>query len=181
MGGSLSSLATWFVPAPAASSLRTTSHLCSSSSIALQARYAELAAQLPQRGFEEAALEAARLNFARGADGSWRPRMYDEAPWALPSNSVRVIALSIADAQLNGATRSIGELALQAAADLARQLPPGATSWIPELGSLHATIFHPGLAPGTAASSRFVAPSTLALDRELHTVRRFASSVPADL
>ena len=120
MGGALSS---WFVPAPSASSLRTTSHLCSGSSTALQARYQELAAQLPQRGFEESALQHARESFALGADGSWRPRRYDEAPWSLPPNAVRVLALSISDAQLNGASRSVGEAALRAAADLARQLP----------------------------------------------------------
>ena len=62
-----------------------------------------------------------------------------------------------------------------------KQLPAGTTSWMPELSSLHATIFHPGLAPGTAASPRLVAPSAQALDRELHTARRFASSVPANL
>ena len=178
MGGALSS---WFVPAPSASSLRTTSHLCSGSSTALQARYQELAAQLPQRGFEESALQHARESFALGADGSWRPRRYDEAPWSLPPNAVRVLALSISDAQLNGASRSVGEAALRAAADLVRQLPAGTKSWMPELSSLHATIFHPGLAPGTAGSPRLVAPSAQALDRELHTARRFASSVPANL
>ena len=62
-----------------------------------------------------------------------------------------------------------------------KQLPAGTTSWMPELSSLHATIFHPGLAPGTAGSPRLVAPSAQALDRELHTARRFASSVPANL
>ena len=102
MGGAFS-LSSWFVPAPSASSLRTTSHLCSGSSTALQAKYEELASQLPQRGFEEAALAQARESFALGADGAWRPRMYDEAPWALPPNAVRVLALSISDAQLNGA------------------------------------------------------------------------------
>ena len=180
MGGAFS-LSSWFVPAPSASSLRTTSHLCSGSSTALQARYEELASQLPQRGFEETALRQARESFALGADGSWRPRRYDEAPWALPPYAVRVLALTISDAQLNGAARSIGDLALQAAADLVRQLPAGAKSWMPELSSLHATIFHPGLAPGTAGSPRLVAPSAQALDRELHTARRFASSVPANL
>ena len=102
MGGAFS-LSSWFVPAPSASSLRTTSHLCSGSSTALQAKYEELASQLPQRGFEEAALAQARESFALGADGAWRPRRYDEAPWALPPNAVRVLALSISDAQLNGA------------------------------------------------------------------------------
>ena len=178
MGAALSS---WLTPAPSQHSLRTTSHLCSSSSSGLQARYADLASQFPRKGFEESGLLQARASFSIGGDGSGRPRMYDETPWTLPANTVRVLALSISDAQLNGPERKVGELALRAAADLAKELPSGTKAWVPELNGLHATIFHPGLAPGTAMRPGLASPSALQLDRELHTARRFAASVPGNL
>ena len=77
---------------PSQHSLRTTSHLCARGATSLQAKYEELVAQLPRRGFEEGALRQSRTSFRLGGDGSGRPRMYDEEPWSLPRNSVRGLA-----------------------------------------------------------------------------------------
>jgi len=165
------------LPAPEAGPLKRQSSLCATSSSSLVIKYADLAAQLPSKGFEEAAIAAARGSFADKT-----PRLYADPPWSLPRNAVRVLALTIGDAQLTDTrTGKLAELALAAARDLKQALPPGTETWLPERKGLHATIFHPGLAPGTVGTPGMVAPSEAQLDKELHTARRLAANVPTNL
>lgn len=165
------------LPAPEAGPLKRQSSLCATSSSSMVIKYADLAAKLPSKGFDETAIATTQGSFADKT-----PRLYADPPWSLPKNAVRVLALAIGDAQLTDArTVKLAELALAAAREMKQALPPGTQTWLPERKGLHATIFHPGLAPGTVGTPGMVAPSEAQLDKELHTARRLASNVPGNL
>jgi hypothetical protein len=140
----------------------------------LLAKHTELAEQLHRRGLDEVAIRrAARHNFVDG-----RPRRYEE--WSLPPGAVRVLALALDDAELaDPASRAVGRMALTAAASIAAVLPSGAEAWLQPSGTVHTTIFHPGVSPtseSTEEANRAVpTPTATELAVELRNVRWLAS------
>ena len=174
-----------------------TAALCAPNETDLRLRYDAIAAQLPARGFDAAALAASSRLFDERAS----PRHYADPPWSLPPFAVRVLALSLADESLTDErTRRTAGLALRAAAEVSRALPGGARSWLPRLKALHATLFHPGLSPQSDTRGKLChlplpvpparcwqrtgigggSPSDAELRHELRAARRLAASVHAD-
>ena len=142
----------------------------------LRHRYAELASQIRTRGFNEAAIAAAAQSFTGTPP---RPRRYSDAPWALPANAVRVLALPIDDPVLSDApTRQLADIALRAAENLSRLLPGGTSVWLPAAGTLHSTLFHPGVSPADAKHhAGLESPSVDELHDELRAARKLAHDV----
>lgn len=171
---------------------------CSASSVAaLVTKYKGLASDLLRSGFDgkaarsrssldEEALLRSRQSFVI-SDGNIRPRRYAEAPWSLPPRAVRLVAFRVSDDERvsDANTSRVARLAMAAGREMLAILPSGAEAWLPPDSSLHATLFHPGLDPGTSASSLPPAlaagPSPASLRNELATLRRLAGALPASL
>lgn len=133
--------------------------------LALRQAYVQLAEQ--SRGLDGAAVARARDSFTHAGT---RPRIYADPPWSMPKGSVRVIAMPLEDAELVSEGARLVALARHAARQIALALPADATTWTQPLGTMHATIFHPGLSP---TAVRFIsdqaAPSPAFLREELRS------------
>jgi len=152
--------------------------LCASSA-EVQAKHSELAAQMKNRGVDTAAM----MMSAKSFDEGMQPRRYRDPPWSLPPNAVRVVALPLDDEALTDThARNTARLALTAAEQLAAALPRGSHTWRQPAGTLHTTIYHPGVSPTARAfAPGQPAPTEHQLQQELQTVRRLATSVPINL
>eukprot|EP00310_Coccolithus_braarudii_P017276 CAMPEP_0183339448 /NCGR_PEP_ID=MMETSP0164_2-20130417/6369_1 /TAXON_ID=221442 /ORGANISM="Coccolithus pelagicus ssp braarudi, Strain PLY182g" /LENGTH=280 /DNA_ID=CAMNT_0025509439 /DNA_START=14 /DNA_END=856 /DNA_ORIENTATION=+ len=109
-------------------------------------KYAAMAAQLADEGFNPAAVEKARDMFRfPPPNGTPQPRMYDDKPWELPFPAVRVLAVPIGCTDLaeHGAGLEIARLAMDAAAAVVAELPQGSEFYLQEKGTMHCTVFHP--------------------------------------
>ena len=150
---------------------------CGLSGVELRRKYDALASQLQITGFDATAMARAEKAFVDG-----RPRRYREPPWSLPPDAVRVLALPMDDLRLtDAASRRTSHLALRAATAVAGLLPRGSQFWLPDLGTLHCTIFHPGVSPAALSGSTngvtATAVSESAMRLELDAARHLAASM----
>ena len=159
------------------------------------ATYNRLSTQLRMHGFDSAAMSASSRLFTRDTI----PRRYEEPPWSLPPQAVRVVALPLMDAELSYPhTQRLAFQALQAALEIKNLLPRNSRVWVPNASGLHVTLFHPGLSPQADTNGRWCnlplpvppakcwqrnslgggSPSDSELRQELQTIRHLASRMP---
>ena len=148
--------------------------------LALRDRYAALGGQLRAGGFDEEAIVAARRSFTFAPDPE--PRWYAAPPWSYPADAVRVIALPLSQDDDGGIER-VRRLAARAAREVAEALPPGAARYAQPQRTLHATIYHPGHAPGSPWDARRMrAPTEAELAAEDHAAAAIAAAAaPVEL
>lgn len=144
----------------------------------LSAAYALLASQLRSTGLVREEIEASSRAFSFGTARP-QPNFYADAPWRLPSAAVRVLALPLADPLL-AQSKELPRLLARAARAVEAALPRGSIAWTQPTATLHATIFHPGMSPGsltpaTATIAPARAPSPTDLARELEKLRQIAA------
>ena len=138
---------------------------------------ATIAAKLLQQGLSDTAMRNARTSFH---STTLQPRRYADPPWLLKPNCIRVVALMLSDEGLSGRNGTrLANLAIRAGHELRAALPEGSQFWMPKAASLHATVFHPGGAPGMATGLDTRPPTPSALRYELSMMRRLAASMPS--
>lgn len=151
-----------------------------SSSHALREAYASLSSKWLTSGFDTHAIAGVRASFT---DHGTQPRIYEDPPWRMPVGSVRVIALSLEDNELVVERSKIPKISRHAAERVADVLPTGTSTWMQPEGTMHATIFHPGLSPTFSHGEPLASgPSASFLQAELRAAREMVKrlSLPPD-
>ena len=151
---------------------------------ASEANHVALASQLRIRGFDRSFDQSKMADFDSKHGFVVEPRRYSDAPWSLPPNAVRAIVMPLDDPHLAYSdAKAVSKLAHAAQAELHEALPIKSRAWRQPPGTLHLTIYHPGLSPqmlGRGASSKGLSsPSAEALAMELKTARRLANGIPS--